>query len=226
MRIKKGANIKSIEDIDRPREKLIKYGPSKLSDAELLAILLGSGQKGENVIYMAERLLKKIGKEKITKSNPKELQKNKGIGPAKACEIVACFELGKRLLKGKKSAIYLTPHDVWSQMKDVRNSKKEHVVIFYLDSRNQEIEREIISVGTVNHSIVHPREIFEPAVKHIASHIILSHNHPSGSPDPSEEDLLLTARLVNAGNLMGIEITDHVIVTKNEYISMKERGLM
>ncbi len=226
MKIKKGDSIKSIENIDRPREKLIQYGPSKLSDAELLAILLGSGQKGENVIHMAKRLLRDIGKQKITQSSAKELQKHKGIGPAKACEITACFELGKRLLKGKKSTIYLTPHDVWRQMKDISSSKKEHVVIFYLDSRNQEIERDIISVGTVNHSIVHPREIFEPAVKHVAAHIILSHNHPSGDPEPSEEDLLLTARLVKAGKLMGIEITDHVIVTKKEYISMKERGLM
>lgn len=155
-----------------------------------------------------------------------DLQGYNGLGPAKACEIVACFELGKRLLKDKKAELYLKPEDVFGQLKDIRDNKKEHFVILYLDTRNQEIKKEIISIGSLNASLVHPREVFEPAVRNTAAQIIIAHNHPSGDTNPSTEDIHISQRLVEAGKIMGIEVIDHVIVAKNSYFSFKEKGLI
>ena len=155
-----------------------------------------------------------------------DLKNIHGLGPAKACEIVACFELGKRLLKNKQAELILSPQKVWEGLKDIRDNKKEHFVIFFLDTQNQEVKREVVSVGTLNSSLIHPREVFEPAIKCLASHIIISHNHPSGSLEPSNEDLAVTRRLVEAGKLLGIEVLDHVIVTKEAYVSFKEKNLI
>jgi len=148
------------------------------------------------------------------------------LGSAKACEIVACFELGRRLLHNKKSQIYFTPKDVWQELKDIRDNKKEHFVIFFLDARNQEIKREIISIGSLNANLVHPREVFEPAIRHTAAQIIVAHNHPSDDAEPSEEDKTITQRLIEASKILGIDIIDHIIVTKNNYFSFKEHKLI
>ncbi len=217
--------IKDLPRVDRPREKLIKYGPGKLSNSELLAILLGTGIKGINVVELSNKILKKFTGNNLAKADVKELKNITGLGEAKACEIVACFELGKRLLKEKKSELILSPEDVWEQLKDIRNHKKEHFVIFYLDTRNQEICREIISIGTLNESLVHPREVFEPAIRNSAAQIIIAHNHPSGNTDPSEEDIKITAKLAEAGKLLGIELFDHIIVTKENFLSMNKENL-
>jgi DNA repair protein RadC len=218
--------IKDLPKVERPREKLIRYGPEKLSNSELLAIILGSGTKERNVIELANKILKKFSADELPNLTFNDLKNYPGLGPAKACEIIACFELGKRLLKGKRTKIYLTPKDVWDELKDLHNHKKEHFVIFYLDTRNQEIKREIISVGSLNANLVHPREVFEPAVRNLAAQIILAHNHPSGDPEPSEDDLEITKRLVESGKILGIEIIDHIIVAKNGFISFKERRLI
>ena len=218
--------IKDVPEIDMPREKLIKYGPGKLSDAELLAILLRSGVKGMDVLKLSKMILRKFKKENIINVTIDDLMSIHGIGPAKACEITACFELGRRMLKGKKSALLLTPHDVWQELKDIRDLKKEHFVVFYLDTRNQEIKRDIISFGTLNANLVHPREVFEPAIIHSAAQIIVAHNHPSGNPEPSEEDIEITKRLVEAGKILGIELLDHIVVTKSGFNSLKELGLL
>jgi DNA repair protein radc len=170
--------------------------------------------------------LKKFSADELPNLTFNDLKNYPGLGPAKACEIIACFELGKRLLKGKRTKIYLTPKDVWEELKDLHNHKKEHFVIFYLDARNQEIKREIISVGSLNANLVHPREVFEPAVRNLAAQIILAHNHPSGDPEPSEDDLEITKRLVESGRILGIEIIDHIIVAKNGFISFKEKRLI
>jgi len=218
--------IKNIPRIDRPREKLIQYGPEKLSNSELLALLLRSGNKDVNAIELAGKILKKFGAKELPNLIFKDLKKIPGLGPAKACEIVACFELGKRLLKDKKSQIFLTPEEIWEELRDLRNHKKEHFVIFYLDSRNQEIKRETISIGSLNANLVHPREVFEPAVRNLTAQIILAHNHPSGDPEPSEDDLEITKRLVESGKILGIEVIDHIIVAKNDFFSFKERKLI
>lgn len=219
--------IHDLPHIERPREKLIKYGVSRLSNLELLVIILRTGKKGESVLVLASKLLRKITLEKLSECSFEEFKKISGIGPSKACELLSCVELGRRLFEHKKVNIsqLLSPQDVFDNLKDIRISKKEHFVVFFLDSRNQEIKREIISIGTINASLVHPREVFEPAVKYLAVQVILAHNHPSGTLEPSEDDLTVNKRLVEAGRLLGIEVLDHIIVTRDSFISFKERGL-
>lgn len=215
--------IKDLPKIDLPREKLQKYGVNKLTDFELLAILLGSGIKGLNVLQLSKKILviiRKIGLNKITLE---DLLKIKGLGKAKASQILSAVEIGGRL--NKKQEI-LSSKDVWNLCIDIRDSKKEHFIAFYLNVQNCLIERQIISVGTLNSSLVHPREVFEPAVRLSAASIIIAHNHPSGSRDASDEDLVITKKLVEAGKILGIEIVDHVIVVKNSYMSFKGGGLL
>jgi len=218
--------IKDLPKVDRPREKLEKYGPERLSDSELLAILLRTGSEGVNVIELANKILRKFSGTNLAKASFKELKSTFGLGSAKACEIMACFELSRRFLQNKQSVLLLSPKDIWDELKDIRDNKKEHFVIFFLDSKNQEIKREIISVGTLDANLVHPREVFEPAVKHLAAQVIIAHNHPSGDPAPSKEDVEITKQLVGAGKLLGIEIKDSVIVGKTGHFSFKEHKLL
>lgn len=218
--------IKDIPKVDRPREKIEKYGPGKLSNSELLAIILGAGVKGTNVLELARKIFRQFPGEKITRADFFNLKNTFGLGKSKAAQIIACFELGKRLLRDKKSELILSPKDVWEKMKDIRDNKKEHFAIFYLDARNQEIQREVISVGILNANLIHPREVFEPAIKVSAAQILISHNHPSGDSSPSGEDAEITKRLVEAGKILGIEVIDHIIVSKNSFISLKCEGLI
>ncbi|MEW6407798.1 MAG: DNA repair protein RadC [Patescibacteria group bacterium] len=218
--------IKDLPKIERPREKLEKYGPERLSNSELLAILLRTGSEGVNVVELANKILKKFSGDGLAKASVKELKNTFGLGAAKACEIVACFELGRRLLQNKQSVLLLSPQDVWGQLKDIRDNKKEHFVIFFLDARNQEIKREIISIGSLNANLVHPREVFEPAVRNLAAQVILAHNHPAGDPEPSEDDLVITKKLVESGKILGIEVVDHIIVAKDKFLSFKEQKLI
>lgn len=218
--------MKETPTILRPREKLIKYGPNKLSDEELLAIILKTGTKNKNVSLLAREVLRKVGSNNISTVTINELKKIKGLGPVKAAEIVATFELGRRFLKDKKATLILSAEDVFREMADLRGNKKEHFVVFYLDTQNQEIKRDIVSIGTLNESITHPREVFEPAIKHLCSQIIVAHNHPSGGLLPSEQDKKVTRRLREAGDILGIRLLDHVIVTREGYYSFEESGLL
>jgi len=218
--------IKNIYKIEQPREKLEKYGTGKLTDVELFAILLRTGPKGTGVLELSKKILKQFPESKLANASFNELRQIHGLGPAKACEIAACFELGRRILKDKPSMLILSPREVWEQCRDIRESKKEHFVVFFLDTQNGEIKRELISIGTLNSSLIHPREVFEPAIKHLASHIILTHNHPSGSLEPSDHDLAITKRLTDSGRLLGIEVIDHVIITGGGFSSLKEKNLL
>jgi DNA repair protein RadC len=218
--------VRDLHKIEMPREKLVKYGPGKLKDEELLAILLRTGPKGSGVMELSKKLLKDFKGVSLANASVTDLVKIKGLGEAKACEIVAVFELGRRLLKDKQAVLILSPREAWEQLKDIRESKKEHFVVFFLNTQNQEIQRETVSVGTLNTSLVHPREVFEPAVKHLAAQVILAHNHPSGSLEPSQEDLNVTRRLCQSGSVLGIGVIDHVIVTAKGYMSFKEKNLM
>ncbi|MBU4480506.1 DNA repair protein RadC [Patescibacteria group bacterium] len=146
--------------------------------------------------------------------------KIKGLGKAKASQILSAIELVKRLQSNETREI-LSPEDIWKLCSDIRDSKKEHFVAFYIDTQNNLIERQIISIGTLNASLVHPREIFEPAVKHSSASIIIAHNHPSGNCEPSQEDMEITKRLTEAGKILGIEILDHIIIAKNQFLSLK-----
>jgi len=205
---------------------LIKYGPGKLLDSELLAILLRTGSRGVNVVELGKKILQKFPHGALANTSVEELRKVHGLGLSKACEIVACFELGRRKLKDKQAALIISPQKVWEQLKDIRDNKKEHFVVFYLDTQNQETLRDVVSVGTLNANLVHPREVFEKAVQNCCASVLVAHNHPSGSLEPSEEDLAVTKRLVDAGKILGIDVLDHVIVTKTGCYSLKEHNLL
>jgi len=212
--------VKDLAKVDRPREKLARYGVDKLSSAELLAILLRTGTKKLNVIKLADKILKTWPHDSILSAEIKDLKSVHGIGESKACEIIAMLELGRRLLRNKESVLLLSPQDVWRELRDIRNDRKEHFVVFFLDSRNQEIKREIISVGTLNENLVHPREVFEPAIKNNAAQIIIAHNHPSGDPEPSQSDIEVTRKLCHAGKILDIQILDHIVVSKDRWKSI------
>ncbi len=217
--------IKDLEKIDLPREKLAKYGSDKLKDHELLAILLGSGIKGLNVLELSKKILKIVEKAGIKNITLDNLLEIKGLGKAKASQVFALFELGKRLNTENKTEI-LSAQDVWKLSTDICESKKEHFVTFYLDTQNHLIERQIISIGTLNSSLVHPREVFEPAIALHSASIIIAHNHPSGELNPSVEDKKITERLIESGKILGIEVADHIILSKSGYLSFQQEHLL
>ncbi|TXH01308.1 MAG: JAB domain-containing protein [Candidatus Moraniibacteriota bacterium] len=219
------SRIKGVSKVDMPREKLEKYGPEKLTDSELLALLLGSGIKGLNVLQLAKKILKLIEKMGVEKVTLEMLFEEKGLGKAKASQIIAILALGKRLQSKEKPEI-LTPQDVWKLCADFRESKREHFAAFYLDTQGKVIDRQIISIGTLDASLVHPREVFEPAVSLRAASIIVAHNHPSGNLEPSREDIEITKQLVEAGKILNIQIIDHVIITKIGFTSTKKKGII
>lgn len=205
--------LKELSKIDFPREKFEKYGPHKLKDYEILAILLSSGIKGLNVLELSKKILKAIQNKGVKKISLADLLAIKGLGKAKATLILSALEFGTRMASERHEI--LSPNDVWNFCADIRDSKREHFVVFYLDTQNRVIERQIISVGILDSSLVHPREVFEPAIRLSASSIIVAHNHPSGSLTPSSEDLEITKRLIHAGKILDIQLTDHVIISKD-----------
>lgn len=214
--------IKDLSKIELPREKLERYGTKKLEEHELLAIMLGSGIKGTNVIQLSKKILKAIGTKVPTLE---ALTGIKGLGKAKAMQILAALELGDRR-HNKPLEVVISPEKVFQLCSDIRDSKKEHFVVFYLSTRNAVIAKEVVSVGTLNESLVHPREIFEPALLHGAARVLLAHNHPSGDPEPSRDDIEVTSRIKEAGRLLGIGLVDHIILTKGRFLSFKDRGVL
>ncbi|MFA6963642.1 MAG: DNA repair protein RadC [Patescibacteria group bacterium] len=208
--------IKDTPKVDRPQEKLVKYGTKKLSDAELLAIILRTGTKECNVLDLSKKILRKY-REKLSSLEIDELKKIKGLGETKACQLIAVVELARRLIHDNAKPLLISPEVVFESVKEIRESKKEHLLAIYLDVRNREISREIISIGTLTANLVHPREIFEPAIRQLAAGIIIVHNHPSGDTQPSDEDREATKQLRKAGNILGIEVVDHIIVSEHNY---------
>ncbi|MFH1827218.1 MAG: DNA repair protein RadC [bacterium] len=217
--------IKDIYKGDRPRERLLKFGPTKLKDFELLAIVIGNGTKGKNVIELSKSILRNRSVKHLAKLEFNELLKIKGIGSVTASKIFAAIEFANRI-KNKSSTIIYSPNDIWKELKDTAYKNKEYFIVFCLDSRNKIIKKELISIGTLNTSLVHPREVFEPAIKNLSAQIVIAHNHPSGDVNPSEEDIEITNKLLKAGILLGIQIMDHVIVSKNKFLSFKARGYL
>jgi DNA repair protein RadC len=221
--------VKRITDLPKalmPREKMINSGPESLLDRELLAILLGTGMKNRDVLKVSEEILNRCPVRKLLGLNYEELVKVKGIGDAKATTILAAFELGKRALDKYDVTMPMidSPQRAMDQLTKLKTAKKEFFVVLYLNARNQLVHRETISMGTVNSSLVHPREVFEPAIKYLAVSVILAHNHPSGELIPSEEDRTITQRLIDAGKILGIDVLDHLLVTKRGFESFKEKG--
>ncbi len=220
--------IKDLPKIERPREKLIAKGAENLKDSELLAILLRTGKTGKNVIEIASQILAKYSKKRLLQMTYEDLVKISGIDSAKATTLLAAFELSKRVMEVNDTNLptIVTPKDVVAQLTELRHNKKEHFIALYLNARNQLMHKETISMGTLNANLVHPREVFEPAIKYSAAQIVVAHNHPSGDPEPSEDDLVITKRLVEAGKILGIEVDNHIIITKNSFFSFKDKGLI
>ena len=217
-------DIKDLPNFDRPREKLAAQGPEALSDIELLAILLGSGVKGKNVFQVAQGILRKLDKDK-GKVDLKSLISIEGVGLAKACQIVAAFEFARRRFFKDLLAVQRAK-DVLPLILHIADKKQEHFLCISLNGANEVIGNRVVTVGLLNSSQVHPREVFADVISDRAASVILAHNHPSGVLKPSPDDIAITEQMVGAGKILGISVLDHIIITKKGYLSFKEKGLM
>ncbi len=225
---------------ERPRERLIEVGAERLTTSELLAILLNTGIKGESVTVISQKILMQFGSlSGIVEASFEDLKQIKGLGNVKASKLLASFEIAKRVVREteindkkieeekRKYKSVTSPEDLFDIIRDkIGNFSKEHFFVVSLDTRNNFIGMDEVSVGTLTASLVHPRETFETAIKRHAAHIIIAHNHPSGETDPSEDDLRITKRLVEAGKIMGIDVLDHLIITRKKFLSFKEKCLL
>ena len=215
--------IKDLADEDKPRERLIKHGPAILSAAELLAVVLNVGTRKEEIFAMTSRIFKEYGDKNISnQTNPKALEKELDIPLTKACQIIACFELGRRFFKkipGRQITIR-TARQAYNYLKDMHNLPKEQLRGLYLNSRYRLIHDEVISVGSLTANIVHPREVFKPALEYSAAAVIVAHNHPSGSAKPTKGDIAVTKQLVEAGKILGVDLLDHIVIAGNKFTSV------
>ncbi|WP_018660982.1 RadC family protein [Heyndrickxia acidiproducens] len=222
--------IKDFPADERPRERLIQNGAGSLSNQELLAILLRTGTKEDSVLQLANQLLHNFDGLRLLKdASLEEMTAMKGIGTAKAVQILAAIELGRRIsnLKHNDRYVIRTPQDGANYvMDDMRFLAQEHFVCLYLNVKNQVIHRQTLFIGSLNASIVHPREVFKEALRRSAASIICFHNHPSGDPSPSKEDIEVTKRLAECGKIMGVEILDHLIIGEKKFVSLKEKGYL
>lgn len=221
--------VKEMPQEERPRERLARVGPQALSSAELLAIILRTGVGGENVLAMAQRLLVNFdGLAGMARLELAQLTAEHGLGPAKAAQLLAAFELGRRLMAEAPEERYQirSPGDAANLlMTMIGHKEQEHFVVMYLDTRNRVLDREILYKGSLNTSLVRVGEVFRGAVRRNCAGVIVAHNHPSGDPAPSAEDIALTRRLVDAGKLLEVDVLDHVVIGQNRFVSLRERAL-
>lgn len=206
-----------------PRERLAAEGSGSLSDEELLAVLLGTGCSGRSLTEIASELSALLAKNRGA-VRLEELRRIKGVGPSRACAIAAALELGRRR-EDPRPALD-SPKRVFDELRFLHGERREHFVAFYLNACHRPLGRETVSIGTLTASLVHPREVFSPAIERAAAAVLVAHNHPSGDPNPSREDRLTTRRLVGAGKLLGIPLLDHVVVAEHRYFSFREQGLI
>jgi len=222
--------IRDYKEEDRPRERLILQGPTSLSNQELIAILLRTGTKKESVLNLSNRLLHQFeGLRLLKDASLEEIMSINGIGEAKAVQVMAAIEIGRRIsnLTFEDRYVIRSPEDGANfLMNDMRFLNQEHFVCLYLNTKNQVIHQQTIFIGSLNASIVHPREVFREAFRRSAASIVCAHNHPSGDPAPSKEDIDVTRRLVECGKMIGIDILDHLIIGDKKYVSLKEKGYM
>jgi DNA repair protein RadC len=221
-------SIKKWPEGERPRERLLKFGAHNLSDAQLLSIIIRTGGAGKSALDVAREMLNAFGNlNKIDNASPSEFASIKGMGEAKVAQIKAALELGRRMFKEhhEKGPVFSTGHDVYAYYHPLFKSlKKEVFRCAMLDAKNRVLKECRVSEGTLTNSLIHPREAFRDAVKESAASVIFVHNHPSGDTSPSREDILITERLVEAGEIVGIKVLDHVIIGDDRYTSMFERG--
>ncbi len=220
--------IREIPTDERPRERLIGYGADMLSTSELLAVLLRTGTEKYSAIGLAEHLLARFDNIRgVAGATIEEMSEVHGIGPAKAAQIKAAIEFGRRLIAAspEERPKIRSPRDVYNLLgPSLRDEKREHFQALLLDTKNGVMRTKTISVGDLSSSIVHPREVFVEAIRHGAASLIVAHNHPSGDPAPSPEDIAVTRRLAEAGELLGIELLDHIILGDSRWSSLKEKG--
>lgn len=215
--------IRDLPEEEKPREKLMKYGVSVLTSPELLAIMLSNGTKKEGILEMSERLIKEYGEGGVmSEKNPTELAKKFDIPIVKSMQIIACAELGRRFFQKKDASVPMvrTAREVFEYVNDMRHLSKEHLRGLYLNAHYKVIHDEVISIGTVDGNMIHPREVFKPALEYSAVALILVHNHPSGSLEPSKADIEVTNQIIEAGKLLGVSLIDHVIVGQDSFISI------
>lgn len=228
--MKSNFKIKDLPKNERPQEKLFRYGATSLSNSELLAIILRSGTKDENILYMCNRMLNVMkGLNGLLNASKNELTSISGIKDAKAAQILALGELSKRLNSFYSGDEYKIgcPRDVFNLVStEMTGLKQEILKLIMVNTKNVVLSMKDISIGSLNSSIVHPREVFKEAVRESSASIIICHNHPSGDPTPSEEDISITCRLKECSKILGIELLDHVIIGYGKYVSFKEKGLM
>ncbi len=219
--------LRDLHPVERPREKLEARGAEALSDQELLALLLRTGCSGQGVLELSEAVLKTFASG-LSRTPYGRLRDFKGVGASRAAVLVGAFELARRLSgQAEQRPVLDSPSRVLDQVPaGIRAGRKEHFLAFYLNARSQLVHHETVSVGTLSASLVHPREVFAPALSHSAAALIVAHNHPSGDCSPSPEDKDATRRLSRAGELMGIPLLDHLIVSDGGFFSFKEHGLM
>lgn len=221
-------NIKVIPQDSRPRERVEKYGVQSLADHELLAIILRTGTKGKNVMGLALDVFREVeGIYRLKQVSIQELMKIPGIGKVKATEILAAVEFGRRVCQSTQMKEGTVSSSIWVGkylQEELSNLNQENVVALYLNTKNEIIKKDTVFIGSLNTSIAHPREIFNRAISYSAARIILAHNHPSGNVEPSEADLSFTRRMLEAGELLGIEVLDHFIIGENCYLSLREKG--
>ncbi|WP_342432465.1 DNA repair protein RadC [Neobacillus sp. FSL H8-0543] len=222
--------IRDFPQDERPRERFITNGPESLSNHELIAILLRTGTKDESVLQLSNRLLTSFeGLRLLKAASLEEMTSIKGIGQAKAIQVLAAVEVGRRIanLNDNDRYVIRSPEDGANfVMNDMRFLSQEHFVCLYLNTKNQVLHKKTIFIGSLNASIVHPREVFREALKRSAASIIAIHNHPSGDPAPSREDIEVTKRLVECGKMIGIDVLDHLIIGENKFVSLKEKGYL
>lgn len=215
--------IKDLPTEDKPREKLLKYGASALSVTELMAVLLNTGTKKEDVLSMSSRIIKDYGERALAgHTNAEMLAQDLDIPIVKALQIVACAELGRRFFEKKTSGpqVIRTAKDVYEYLQDMRNLPKEHLRGIYVNTHHRIVHDEVISIGTIDTNLIHPREVFKPAIEYGAAAVILAHNHPSGIVTPSQSDIEITKHLVSVGKIIGIPLVDHIIIGKNKFMSI------
>ncbi len=212
--------INQLDSIDKPRERLLKNGAGSLKDYELVSILLGSGIKGKDVFALSREIIK-LFQQGFPDITMEKLSKIHGLGNAKASQILSAIELSQRYLLKDHTKI-TSPSDVYEELKEYKDKKQEYFLTIYLDGANRIIEKRVISIGILNQSVVHPREVFAPAMELRAASIIVAHNHPSGILEASYEDIEVTRRLKQSAELLGIEFLDHIIITKSGHISVEE----
>lgn len=220
--------IKDLPKHKQPREKLSEKGAENLSDPELLAILIRTGRAGKSALDIAKETLKKYPLSKLLAVTKDELTSIKGLEDTKAITIKAALELGNRAVGSFHDSLPVldSVKAVVAQLTDLRGKQKEYFMALYLNARKQLVYKETLSIGTLTETLVHPREVFEPAIRYLISSIILAHNHPSKNSEASDEDIKLTEKLIQSGAILDIDVLDHIIITDDGYISFKEKGLL